>query len=246
MEGEKIALITGALGGIGKTLCQGFKKNGWTVIASDIFDKKSIEADYFINIDLDSLCYDHIYRKEKIDDIKKICSGRLDLLINNGALQIVSSIGNISLKDWQKTLNVNLTAPFILCTEMLNELTAAQGSVINISSIHEKLTKPNFLSYATSKSGLAGLTRSLAVEIGDKVRVNSISPGAISTKMLQDGFIDNPIGLDSLANFHPSKSIGTTTDVLDAALYLANGNKFVNGTDMTLDGGISSRLNDPV
>ena len=66
-----------------------------------------------------------------------------------------------------------------------------------------------------------------------------------SEKMLMKGFIDNLSGLNKLADYHPSKIIGTTTDVLDAAIYLANGDKFVNGMEIRLDGGISSRLHDP-
>ena len=245
MPDKKTVLITGASGGVGRSLCQGFKEKGWKVIATDWVDSKSIDANHFVKIDLDLLCNDDNYCADKIENLKGFCSGRLDLLINNAAFQLVSPIEEILLQDWQRSLNVNLTAPFLLSVRLLDELIAAQGSIINISSIHTKLTKPNFTAYATSKSGLSGLTQSLSVEIGNKVRVNSISPAAINTQMLRDGFIHNLAGLNSLSDCHPSKSIGTTTDVLDAALYLANGDKFVNGMDIALDGAISNRLHDP-
>jgi NAD(P)-dependent dehydrogenase (short-subunit alcohol dehydrogenase family) len=246
MSDKKTVLITGASGGIGRSLCQGFKEKGWKVIATDKVESESIDANHFINIDLDLLCNDETYCVDKIGNLKKFFSGRLDVLINNAALQIVSPIEEILLQDWQRSLNVNLTAPFLLSVELLDELIATQGNIINISSIHAKLTKPNFTAYATSKSGLSGLTKSLAVEIGNKVRVNSISPAAIDTQMLREGFTNIENGLENLSNYHPSKSIGLSTDVVEAALYLANGNKFVNGMEITLDGAISSRLHDPV
>ena len=245
MANRKSVLITGASGDIGQSLCQGFKDLGWTVIATDRNRIQSIKADHFIEMDLDLICNNDIYFIDKIKSIKKLISGELTTLINNAALQIVKPAKEISLQDWQRTLNTNLTAPFILSMAFLDELKAVYGSIINISSIHAKLTKPNFVAYSTSKAGLSGLTKSLAVEIGDRVRVNSISPAAINTQMLMKGFTDNLSGLNKLADYHPSKIIGTTTDVLDAAIYLANGDKFVNGLEITLDGGISSRLHDP-
>jgi NAD(P)-dependent dehydrogenase (short-subunit alcohol dehydrogenase family) len=245
MSDKKTVLITGASGGVGRSLCQGFKEKGWKVIATDKVESESIDANHFINIDLDLLCNDETYCADKIGILKKYLSGRLNVLINNAALQIVSPIEEILLQDWQRSLNINLTAPFLLSVKLLDELIATQGNIINISSIHAKLTKPNFTAYATSKSGLSGLTKSLAVEIGNKVRVNSISPAAIDTQMLREGFTNIENGLENLSNYHPSKSIGLSTDVVEAALYLANGNKFVNGMEITLDGAISSRLHDP-
>jgi|TARA_B100000929_G_scaffold245873_1_gene204190 NAD(P)-dependent dehydrogenase (short-subunit alcohol dehydrogenase family) len=245
MTNRKSVLITGASGDIGQSLCQGFKELDWKVIATDTNRIQSINADHFIEMDLDLICNDDIYCDGKVENIKKLISGELTTLINNAALQIVKPAKEIALQDWQKSLNINLTAPFILSMKLLDELKAAKGSIINISSIHAKLTKPNFSAYSVSKAGLSGLTKSLAVEIGDRVRVNSISPAAINTQMLRKSFIDNLSGLNKLQDYHPSKIIGTTTNVLDAAIYLANGDKFVNGMEIRLDGGISSRLHDP-
>ncbi len=245
MDNRKSVLITGASGDIGQSLCLGFKELGCKVIATDKNRIQSLKADHFIEMDLDLICNNDIYFSSKVASIKKLISGGLNTLINNAALQIVKPVHEISLQDWQKSLNINLTAPFMLSMTLLDELKASKGSIINISSIHAKLTKPNFSVYSASKAGLSGLTKSLAVEIGDRVRVNSISPAAINTQMLKKSFYDNSSGLNKLADYHPSKIIGTTTDVLDAAIYLANGDRFVNGIEITLDGGISSRLHDP-
>ncbi len=91
-----------------------------------------------------------------------------------------------------------------------------------------------------------GLTRSLAVELGGRVRVNAICPAAIKTSMLEADFENNPQGLAKLASHHPSGCIGTTEDVARAALFLTEaGSSFLNGTVIGLDGGIASRLHDP-
>jgi NAD(P)-dependent dehydrogenase (short-subunit alcohol dehydrogenase family) len=245
MVDRKTVLITGASGDIGLSLCEGFKDEGWKVVAIDKIPLKSTDVDYFFEFDLELICNEADYCENKIREIKRVLPDGLNVLINNAALQIVKPIKEVSLKDWKRTLDTNLTAPFILSMSFLDELKAAKGSIINISSIHARLTKPNFVAYAVSKSGLLGMTKSLAVEIGRMVRVNSISPAAINTKMLEDGFTDNSEGLKNLADYHPSKSIGFTKDVFDAAKYLAYGDKFVNGVDITLDGAISSRLHDP-
>jgi NAD(P)-dependent dehydrogenase (short-subunit alcohol dehydrogenase family) len=119
--------------------------------------------------------------------------------------------------------------------------------VINIASIHAGLTKPGFSAYSTSKSGLVGLTRSLAVELGAKVRVNAISPAAIDTPMLRDGFSENLAGLAELERIHPGGIIGTPTEVAELAFFMArNESKFLNGSIVGLDGGISGRLHDPI
>jgi len=245
MVSRKTALITGASGDIGLSLCKGFKDEGWQVIAIDKIPLESTSVDYFFKVDLELMCNESDYRENKMREIKQVLPGGLNVLINNAALQIVGPIKEVSLEDWKRTLDINLTAPFILSMSFLDELRVAQGSIINISSIHARLTKPNFLAYAVSKSGLLGMTKSLAIEIGEMVRVNSISPAAINTKMLKDGFTGNLEGLKILSDYHPSKSIGITKDVFDAAKYLAYGDRFVNGVDITLDGAISSRLHDP-
>src|SRR3546814_11034334 len=84
--------------------------------------------------------------------------------------------------------------------------------VLNISSIHARLTKPNFIAYATSKAALSGMTRAMAVELGARVRVNAIEPVAIDTPMLRAGFEGNDAGYEQLRIFHPVKAIGSRSE----------------------------------
>ena len=244
---KRIALITGANGGIGRVLCTAFRDAGWRIIASDQDETSESSADTYIAVNLARLCRDATYQSEKLACLRaELSNGGLHVLINNAATQIVAPAEQLTTDDWHTTLDVNLIAPFLLTQALLTELQKAQGSVINIASIHARLTKPHFTAYATSKAALIGLTRSLAVELGDRVRVNAICPAAIATSMLEAGFDSNPLGLAKLASYHPSSCIGATEDVARAALFLAEASSsFLNGTVIGLDGGIASRLHDP-
>jgi NAD(P)-dependent dehydrogenase (short-subunit alcohol dehydrogenase family) len=174
-----------------------------------------------------------------------LLSNELTCLVNNAAFQVMAPVNELTASDWQESMNINVTAPFLLVQALLPLLEAARGSVINTTSVHAKLTKPNFVAYATTKAALEGLTRALAVETGSRVRVNAIAPAAIATSMLRGGLSDD-VGLNSLANFHPTQTIGGVEDVAEIAVCLAHRkNNFLNGAVVGLDGGIGARLHDP-
>ena len=117
--------------------------------------------------------------------------------------------------------------------------------MINISSIHAKLTKPGFSFYASSKAGLSMLTKSLALDYGEKFRINCIEPAAIDTKMLRDGFNDND-KIEELKGYHPQNKIGNTNEVAKLALKISMSDiEFLHGSCIDMSGAIASRLHDP-
>mgnify|MGYP001821161196 FL=1 len=243
---EKVVLVTGAAGGIGQALCREFTDAGWRVIGTDLEESPQLPVSDYLSIDLDRLCVDDDYCSHGLASLIRLLPGRLDCLINNAAVQVVAPVDKLDADAWKKTLNVNLLAPFILVRGLLGELTKAEGSVINIASVHAEMTKPGFAAYASSKAGLVGLTRSLAVELGSTIRVNAIAPAAVSTPMLIDGFNGKSEALAELAGFHPAQCIGRPEDLAQLALYLAGeSSKFLNGAVIGFDGGIASRLHDP-
>ncbi len=245
---ERTALITGASGGIGTALCSAFVAAGYQVIATDVVaPTNAIDGCTFVAVDLNQFCVDDTARSNGVKELH-VAMGmrRLDVLINNAATQIVKPTAQLTPADWSQTLNINLVAPFLLAQAFLPDLAAVNGSIVNISSIHATLTKPEFVAYATSKAGLVGLTRALAVELGARVRVNAICPAAIATPMLLAGFADNTDGFRKLGEYHPTKCIGDPADVAKAALYLASSDSsFLNGAVIGLDGGVASCLHDP-
>lgn len=246
-DSAKTCLITGALGGIGDALVQTFYAAGYRVIATDLAEKPSklIEA-RFLQADLARYVQDESYASEFNEVLRTELGGRLDVLINNAAIQILGGADSLSRQDWRSTLDVNLLAPFLLTQALLPELEATKGSVINIGSIHARLTKKNFVAYATSKAALAGMTRALAVDLGNCVRINAIEPAAIETDMLKAGFAGKPEAYAQLEHCHPQQRIGQPEEVARLALTIAEGGmNFLHGTCIAMDGGISGRLFDP-
>ena len=240
----KKVLITGVLGGIGSALAIAFREKGFYVYGMDIMPDTRNNCDEFFQFDLNQFVLDKNYKKEWTDFFEKNIPD-LDVLINNAAVQILGSLGEIQLADWQETMNVNLTGPMLLSQVFLEPLEKSNGCIINIGSIHQQLTKPNFVSYATSKSALIGLTKALAVDMEGKIRVNAISPAAIETAMLRAGFDNDESAIDELRKIHPVQRIGYPADVAKLALFLASENTgFIHGANLQLDGGISSVLKD--
>lgn len=246
---ENFVIITGACGGIGRELVQAFHDKNFRVIAIDIRQSVSFPSGIdFIQFDVSSVVESlesRVLIKGMISEI--ICEGKLDALINNAAIQVVKEIEEISYLDWKQTLDVNLLAPFFWSQMFLNELESSRGSILNISSIHARQTKKKFGVYATSKAGLSSLTRLMAIELGDRVRVNAIEPGAISTQMLEEGFKDNPQDRTNLNSIQPMGRIGKPSEVAELALFLTSERaRFINGSAITIDGGIGNQLHDPI
>ena len=240
----KKVLITGVLGGIGSALAIAFREKDFYVYGMDIQEDHQNNCDQFIQFDLNEFVSNDAYRNEWTQFFQKNIA-ELDVLINNAAVQILGSLGDIKLPEWQETINVNLTGPMLLSQAFLKPLQNSSGCIINIGSIHQQLTKPNFVSYATSKSALIGLTKALAVDLEGKVRVNAISPAAIETAMLRAGFDNDESAIDELRKIHPVQRIGYPRDVAKLALFLASENTgFIHGANLQLDGGISSVLKD--
>lgn len=241
---KRKVLITGVSGGIGQGLAQEFNEAGYYVIGIDIVNEKGNYCHDFIAFDLNLFCIDETYRK-KIQKRLKEQIPTLDVLINNAAIQLLGSIEELKLDDWNRTINVNLTAPLLLSQFFFPELSASKGSIINIASIHQQLTKRRFISYATSKSALVGLTKSLSVDMQGKVRVNAISPAAIDTPMLQEGFNNDKQLVKLLYQLHPIQRIGIPKEVAKLALMLSDESMgFINGANIEIDGGISNVLKD--
>lgn len=243
-ESKKSVIVTGVLGGIGSQLAKTFYENNYFVIGLDVSDSKPSFCHKFFKFDLHQYCYDSVY-KASMESLFSSEIPELFLLINNAAVQILGSVSELKLDDWNQTLNVNLTGPLMLSQFFLPKLEISMGSIINIASIHEQLTKKRFVAYASSKSALVGLTKAMSVDLQGKVRVNSISPAAIDTQMLREGFNNDEAKVKLLNEMHPSQRIGKPQEVSQLALLLAEDKLgFINGANIRIDGGISNVLKD--
>ena len=243
----KTALITGALGGIGQALCSEFQQAGYFVIGTDKREGKCA-CDAFLHVDVRDLYTNTDIRAKVMADVRTIVGPHgLKVLVNNAATQVLNKTDDVKIEDWDATLETNLVAPFLLVQGLLSELEKAKGSVVNIASIHAVATKPGFVCYATSKAALVGMTRALAVDLGPRVRINAINPAATATPMLLAGFEGKPKQFEELSKMHPLERIAQPAEVAKTALFLASDDAaYITGSVLHIDGGIGSRLHDPV
>lgn len=243
MSEQRVAVITGAAGGIGAALVTGFREAGWRV-AAVMHDAAGEDA---FALDLAQLGDDETPARALAADVRARFDGApIGALVNNAATQRLAPTDALAWDDWRATLAVNLSAPLALTRAFLPDLEAANGCVLNIGSVHAQATKPEFVAYATSKAALHGLTRALAVDLGPRVRVMCLAPAAIATPMLKAGFDGRPDAYAELEAFHPAGRVGAPQEVCDAALFLVSPQAgFAHGATFYLDGGILSRLHDP-
>ena len=245
---SNLAVITGTSGALGTAIAKRFKQSGYTVCGLDITDKENTDIDLFIEVDLNRFVTDEQTKSEVIAQIKNWAGGNtIRTIINNAAYQYVSQSHPIDVNEMLKSYNVNVVAPYLLIASLADQITKSIGCVVNVGSIHSRLTKPGFLAYSTTKAALSALTRGLAIDYEDRFRINCIEPAAISTPMLVDGFKSNPEKLDELESYHPQKRISTPDEIAEM-IYQLNSSKirFLHGSCIDMSGGISSRLYDPI
>lgn len=241
-------VITGAAGGIGQALTRSFHHAGCLVIATDFTPRPDgLLCDHYLEIDARAIASDADFSENVFKNISSLVKkDGLIALINNAAVQVLGKTKNLDRESWKKTIDINVMAPFFWSQGLLNDLERSNGSILNISSIHARQTKPNFVAYATSKAALSGMTRAMAVDLGHRVRVNAIEPAAIATDMLKSGFKETPEKLARLESFHPQGRIGTPEEIASLAMIITLGElQFLHGSCVTMDGGISGRLHDP-
>lgn len=247
---QKTALITGACGGIGLALVRVFNDAGYKVIATDMEENPVglPENVNYVTADLARFAADQAYAKQVVDEINSVLDfTTMNVLVNNAAIQIIGGTDSLCRSDWQTTLNVNLLAPFLLSQAFLTKLEIAKGCIINIGSIHARLTKKNFVAYATSKAALAGMTRAMSVDLGSRVRINAIEPAAVETEMLKAGFDGKLEHYELLKKCHPQCRLGQPDEVAQLSLIIAEGRfNFLHGACIGLDGGIGNKLMDPL
>ena len=234
---NKIAIVTGGARGIGKAIVTKLALNGYTVILD--YNKSEKEAKiiekefkniYAIKADVSN--YEKVKKLVEftINKFKKI-----DLLVNNAGIDLVSTINDTSIEDFDKILKNNLYSAFYTSKEISRYMIREkEGNIVNISSIWGIIGASCEMAYSVSKAGLDCMTKSLAKELGpSNIRVNSIAPGIIDTDM------NNFLSLEEKNNIIseiPLQKIGQPSDVADTVLFLTN-NSYITGQIIQVNGG---------
>jgi meso-butanediol dehydrogenase/(S,S)-butanediol dehydrogenase/diacetyl reductase len=236
---DKVALVTGGRSGIGKAIARRLRDEGATVYTAqrgpdEEFD--GISADFS-----DPTCPDRIIAKV-MDRAEK-----LDVLVNNAGVMQEASVETMTLEDWQRSLTVNLTVPFLLIRAALPHLRKTRGSIVNTGSIEGLGANPGHAAYCASKAGLHGLTRAVAVDHGHEgIRCNAVAPGWIDTELNLE-FINNMPDPNAfrrdIGRIHPVARTGKPEEVAALVAFLAADEAgFITGQVYTVDGGRMAKL----
>ena len=246
---NKVALITGASSGIGYATAKLFAQEGAKVVVAarrqSELEKlvREIAADGGEAKALSGDVKNEDFAQSLVETAKKEFGG-LDIAFNNaGTIGVLgTSIKNLSLADWEDTISTNLTSAFLGAKYQIPTiLERGKGSVIFTSSfVGYTVGFPEMAAYAASKSGIIGLTQSLAAEFGTSgIRVNALIPGGTNTEMVQK-FASTPEVLNYVKGLYALKRLATPEEIARSALYLASdASSFTTGTALVVDGGVS-------
>ena len=214
---DKVVVITGGAGGIGKCIAEEFRKNGAHVCVIDRADGDHYVGDIGDKAVLESFVQSVIRTY-----------GRVDVLVNNAPPSFIG-IDECSYEQFQRSLAVGVTAPFYL-SKLFAPYFGDGASIINISSSRDRMSMPQSESYTAAKGGISALTHALAVSFAGKVRVNSISPGWIDTTGTTYSGPD--------AYQQPVGRVGNPMDIANMVLFLASPRAgFITGENICIDGG---------
>lgn len=238
-SGHPAALITGAARGIGRATAARLLRDGWSVLIVDV-DEAAARAL------LQELAADgraRLHPGEAGEEVTVSAAvaaaveafGRLDAVVSNAGIMVRKPVTELSLDEWRKVLDTNLTAAFLLAKHAAPHLRRARGGFVTIASTRALQSEPDTESYSASKGGLVALTHALAVSLGPEVRVNCISPGWIDTTGGDLGAADHAQ--------HPVGRVGRPEDVAAMAAWLLGPESgFVTGADFVIDGGMTRRM----
>jgi NAD(P)-dependent dehydrogenase (short-subunit alcohol dehydrogenase family) len=219
---DRVAVITGGAHGIGLCIREEFEKRG---AKTEVIDIR--EGDHYAG---------DLSKKEVLEDFVRYViekHGHIDYLINN-ALPLMKGIDECSYEEFQYALAVGVTAPFYLSKLFLPYFRKG-AAIVNISSSRDRQSQPQTESYTAAKGGIAALTHALAVSLGPKIRVNSVSPGWIDTAYT---VYEGPDALQQ-----PAGRVGNPKDIANAVLFLCSEeSSFITGENICVDGGMTKLM----
>jgi len=253
---DKVAIVTASAGGIGASIAETLAGEGMRVAVST---DRNLDGGNEVVGRIRDGGGDAIFVQcdvSREDDVERLVDttvsqyGRLDVLVNNAGVQRFASIESFDRETWDWIIAVNLTGPALACKHAVPHLrSAGGGSIVNISSIHDIVTAPRLGAYPSTKSGLSGLTRVLALELGpDQIRVNSVLPGYVETPMfmgdaIRQGNGDPQVFIDRLTPTIPVRRIGQPPETASLVAFLASPlASYITGASILVDGGVSIQL----
>ena len=239
LKGKNI-IVTGASGGIGNSIVEKLNQSGANILATGTRIEKLEELrEKFSNIKI--LKFDisqHDKIEEFIENATKELGGSLDCIVNNAGITKDNLTIRMSLEEWSKVININLTSTFLMCKYSIKKmLKNKSGKIINITSVVGHTGNVGQANYTASKAGIVAMSKSLAIEYAKKnINVNCISPGFISTAMTDQ--IDEKFKETIIAKI-PSNRLGKPEDIANAVNFLSSDQSdYINGETLHVNGGM--------
>jgi glucose 1-dehydrogenase len=254
LKGQK-ALVTGANSGIGKAVAIALGHAGADVVINYVRGDDEANAVAAEASALGSKAYAHKADVSSETDVQAMFEkmkaefGTIDILVANAGLQMDSPIDQMTLKQWQTVININLTGQFLCAREairefkrrgVVKEVSCAAGKILHMSSVHEVIPWGGHVNYASSKGGIMQLMKSTAQEVAPyRIRVNSIGPGAIRTPINTSAW-DTPEAYKALMTLVPYGRIGEPEDIGRVAAWLVSDQAdYITGQTIFVDGGMT-------
>ena len=243
---DRIALVTGAGGGIGGAVARLLVQEGATVVVADLDHEAAVRTATGLGVQTRAVALDVTDPRScqgAIDAATAIGDGRLDVLVNVAGIGQFCATEDVTLEAWNRTLQVNLTGTFLMSQLALPGLLAAGGAIVNVASIAGVRATPYNAAYCASKGGVILLTKAMAVEFGRRgLRVNCVCPSSVDTDFLK-GFAW-PAGID-MSLFARASSVlegrMDPSEVAAAIAYLASDDaRMVTGSALIMDGGATA------
>ena len=235
---KPVALITGGAKGIGRALARHLLSSGWQVGIIDLPDsglRRAFSRQRGVLV-IEGDVRDEETASDAVDAMVHRFR-RLDAVVSNAGIMIRKPLRRLTLAEWHRVLDTNLTAAFLLARAAEKPLRRAHGAIVMIASTRALMSEPNTESYSASKGGLAALTHALAISLAPDVRVNCVSPGWIETK--------DYAGLRRKDHSqHPAGRVGKPEDVAELVGWLLDAERsgFVTGANFVIDGGMTRKM----
>ncbi len=244
---DKVAIVTGASRGLGKSISIGLAKAGANIVATDILDtKETIEEVRNYKADSFGLSVD----VSKRSDVKKMVEktidkfDKIDILVNNAGILKEEKAEKIKEKDWKDVININLTGQFFCAQEVGKQMIKQKkGNIINISSIAGIQGYAGSVPYSSSKGGVVLLTKTLATEWGEyNIKVNAVCPGVFATDMTEE-YLESEEFLNNIKTNVPLKRYAEPEELVGTIIYLSSeASNYVTGHALIIDGGWTASL----
>ncbi|AWP25625.1 short-chain dehydrogenase/reductase SDR [Paenibacillus vortex V453] len=242
---SKVVIVTGGASGIGEATVRLFVKEGASVVIADFSDRGQAVSDELSAAGFNTLFVKTDVTKEQ--DVANMVEqtvkqyGRVDILFANAGIAHDAPADQLTMENWQRTIDINLTGVF-LCDKYVIQQLLSQGSggaIVNCGSIHSHVGKAGVTAYASAKGGVKLLTQSMGADYASRgIRVNAVCPGYIDTPLIQgrtEAITQHLVGL------HPMGRLGQPEEVAKAVLFLASEDaSFITGTTLLVDGGYTA------